>query len=256
MKVQQFKNGIIFNHDCLKVMDYLISQNIKVDAIITDLPYGTTKNRWDNIIPFDEMWNRIWKINKDNGAVCLFCDGLFMANLMLSDKNWKYNRIWNKELPSGFLNANKMPLRVTEEIAIFYKKQPTYNPQKVKGKPSHSKGKVKENKNNNYGDFNFVDNSEKLGDMKHPTSLISIQKPHPSKSIHPTQKPIDLLEELIKTYTNENEVVLDFTCGSASTCVACQNTNRKFIGIELNEEYYNISIDRLLKNEGALNNEN
>ena len=147
-----------------------------------------------------------------------------------------------------------MPLRVTEEIAVFYKKQPTYNPQKVKGKPNHSKGKPKVNENNNYGNFEFKDNCKVLGDMKHPTSLISEQKPNPSNMLHPTQKPTELLEELIKTYTNENELVLDFTMGSGSTGVACQNLNRRFIGIEWNPEennhdkYFKIAVKRLEEN--------
>lgn len=243
----------LYNGDCLEVMKEISDKS--VDMILCDLPYGRTKNKWDEIIPFEPMWKEVWRIIKNNGACLFFCDGLFMAKLMLSDKNWKYNRIWNKQLASGFLNANRMPLRITEEIAVFYKKQPIYNPQKVLGKPNHSKGKPKINKNNNYGDFNFLDNAKELGDMKHPTSLISVQKPHPSKMIHPTQKPIELLEELIKTYTNEEQIVLDFTMGSGTTGIACQNTNRKFIGIELEEKYFDIAKNRLKENESRLKNE-
>lgn len=243
----------LYNGDCLEVMKEISDKS--VDMMLCDLPYGRTQNKWDAIIPFEPMWKEVWRIIKNNGACLFFYDGLFMAKLMLSDKNWKYNRIWNKQLASGFLNANRMPLRITEEIAVFYKKQPIYNPQKVLGKPNHSKGKPKINKNNNYGDFNFLDNAKELGDMKHPTSLISVQKPHPSKTIHPTQKPIELLEELIKTYTNEEQIVLDFAMGSGTTGIACQNTNRKFIGIELDEKYFNIAKNRLEENESRLKNE-
>ena len=153
--------------------------------------------------------------------------------------------MWDKVLPSGFLNANRMPLRSHEEICIFYKKQPTYNPQKVKGKPNHSKGKPKEYENNNYGDFDFVDNSKELGDMKHPVSILRFSKPHPSVSVHPTQKSVEICEWLIKSYTNEGELVLDNCMGSGSTGVACLNTNRNFIGIELDEKYFDIAKERI-----------
>lgn len=233
----------LYQGDCLEVMKDIPDKS--VDMILCDLPYQRTKNKWDVVVPFEPMWKEVWRVLKDNGACLFFCDGLFMAKLMLSDKNWKYNRIWDKQLPSGFLNANRMPLRVTEEIAVFYKKQPTYNPQKVKGKQNHSKGKNKINENNNYGDYAFIDNSKELGDMKHPTSLISVPKPHPSKMVHPTQKPVELLEELIKTYTDEYETVLDFTMGSGTTGVACKHLNRTFIGIELDERYFNIAKERI-----------
>ena len=138
-----------------------------------------------------------------------------------------------------------MPLRSHEDIMVFYRKQPIYNPQKVKGKPNHSKGKQKEMVNNNYGAFDFVDNKEILGDMKHPKSILTFEKTHPSIAKHRTEKPIALLEWLINTYTNENMVVMDNTMGSGSTGVACVNTNRKFIGIEMDEKYYDISCKRI-----------
>lgn len=160
---------------------------------------------------------------------------------------WRYNLVWDKVLTSGFLNANKQPLRQHEEIVVFYKKQPTYNPQKTKGTPNHSKGKPKESSNNNYNSFGWVDNVDKLGNMKHPKSIVTFSKPHPSTMIHPTQKPLDLLEWLIKTYTNENDTILDNCMGSGTTGVACKNLNRNFIGIEKDEKYFNIAKERIEK---------
>ena len=246
MNIEDIK---LLQGDCLELMKEIPEKSI--DMILCDLPYGVlnknNKNaQWDNILPFDKLWKQYERITKDNSCIALFCDGMFMAELMLSNKKmWKYNLVWNKVLPSGFLNANRMPLRQTEEVAIFYKKQPIYNAQKSIGKKNHSKGKIKENKNNNYGKCKFVDNSEKLGNMKCPTSLISFSKTHSSQMIHPTQKPVALLEYLIKTYTNENMVVLDNCMGSGSTGVACINTKRKFIGIELDQNYFNIAKKRI-----------
>ena len=238
----------LLNGDCLELMQTIPSQSI--DMILCDLPYGRTHNRWDSIIPYDKLWEAYERVIKPNGCIALFCDGLFMAELMLSNREmWKYNLVWDKVLPSGFLNANKQPMRSHEEIVIFYKSQPTYNPQKTKGKPNHSKGTPKDCANNNYGAFDFVDNKDELGDMKHPKSIITVQKPHPSTMLHPTQKPTELLEWLIKTYTNEGEVVLDNCMGSGSTGIACINTSRKFIGIELAEEYFTKAKDRIEKHQ-------
>jgi site-specific DNA-methyltransferase (adenine-specific) len=148
-------------------------------------------------------------------------------------------------LPSGFLNANRQPLRSHEEICIFYKKQPTYNPQKVKGQANHSKGTSQKNTNNNYGRFEIVDNREELGDMKHPRSIWSFQKPHPSKMVHPTEKSLECVECLIKTYTNEGDIVLDNTMGSGTTCLGALNTNRYYVGIEKDEQYFEIAVKKI-----------
>ena len=236
----------IYNEDCLEGMKRIPDGS--VDMILCDLPYGTTRNKWDAIIPFKPLWEQYKRIIKNNGAIVLFADGLFMSNLMLSNtKLWRYNLVWDKVLTSGFLNANRMPLRRHEEICVFYKKQPTYNPQKNKGKPNHSKGKPKTNANNNYGEFDFVDNKDILGDLKHPTSILRFSKPHPAVAQHPTQKSIECCEYLIKTYTNEGETVLDNCMGSGATAIACINTDRNYIGFELDKHYCDIANERIQK---------
>lgn len=237
------KNNI-YQGDCLELMNGIKDKSI--DMILCDLPYGRTQNRWDTIIPFDKLWRQYDRVIKDNGIIALFSDGLFMADLMNSNRSmWRYNIVWDKVLTSGFLNANKQPLRQHEEVVIFYKNQPTYNPQKTKGKPNHSKGKPKVNKNNNYGEFEFLDNREELGDMKHPTSVQRFSKPHPSIMKHPTEKSTGLCEWLIKSYTNKGDLVLDNCLGSGTTAIAAINTDRNYMGIELDENYYNIATNRI-----------
>jgi site-specific DNA-methyltransferase (adenine-specific) len=236
----------IYNEDCIGENGMCLIPDRSIDMILCDLPYGRTQNKWDSIISFEELWTHYRRIIKNNGCIALFADGLFMADLMISNrKMWKYNLIWNKVLTSGFLNANRMPLRQHEEICIFYNKQPTYNPQKVKGKPNHSKGKPKDYINNNYGNFKFVDNNDKLGDMKHPTSILTFPKPHPSIMKHPTEKSIECCEWLVKTYTQENETVLDNCMGSGTTAIACLNTKRNYIGFETDKTYYELANKRI-----------
>ena len=220
-----------------------------IDLILCDLPYGTTQNKWDEVIPFDKLWAQYNRIIKDNGAILLFAQGKFYVNLVSSNmKMFRYDLVWDKELVSGFLNAKRMPLRRHEQVAVFYKHLPTYNPQSTLGKPLHSKGtayQTKELTNNNYGDFKTTDDDRVGSTEKYPTSIMKFQKPHPSVCVHPTQKPVALLEYLVKTYTNEGDTVLDNCMGSGSTGVACQNTNREFIGMELDEKYYKIACERL-----------
>lgn len=238
----------IYQGDCLELMNGIKDKSI--DMILCDLPYGRTQNKWDTIIPFDKLWRQYDRIIKDNGIIALFSDGLFMADLMNSNRSmWRYNIVWDKVLTSGFLNANKQPLRQHEEVVIFYKNQPTYNPQKTKGKPNHNKGKPKANKNNNYGEFKFLDNREELGDMKHPTSVQRFSKPHPSIMKHPTEKSTELCEWLIKSYTNKGDLVLDNCLGSGTTAIAAINTHRNYMGIELDENYFNIAKERIEEQE-------
>jgi site-specific DNA-methyltransferase (adenine-specific) len=238
--------------DCLERMKEIPDKSI--DMILCDLPYGVLNKgnvnaKWDSVIPFDQLWKQYERIIKDNGAILLFGQGMFSAELMLSNnKLWRYNLIWDKVAKTGFLNANRMPLRQHEDIMLFYKKLCTYNPQMVKCEPhkrNHSKGNMKQPQRNNcYG--KIIETPTIVTDEKFPISIISIAKEHENgKFYHPTQKPVALLEYLIKTYTNEGETVLDNTMGSGSTGVACVNTNRKFIGIELDEKYYDISCKRI-----------
>jgi len=233
----------LFFGDCLEIMPQIESHS--VDLVLCDLPYEVTQNKDDIMIDPEKLWKQYWRIAKPNAPIILFGQDKFTAIMMLSDKNHKYNLIWDKVLTSGFLNANIMPLRSHEDIMVFYRKQPIYNPQKVKGKPNHSKGKPKETANNNYGAFDFVDNKEMLGDMKHPKSILTFEKIHPSIAKHRTEKPIALLEWLINTFTNENMVVMDNTMGSGTTGFACKNTNRSFIGIEKDEAYFKIAEQRI-----------
>ena len=233
--------------DCLELMKDIPDKSI--DMILCDLPYGTTQNKSDIIIPFDKLWNSYERIIKDNGAIVLFAQGVFYVDLVNSNRKlFRYDLIWDKVLTSGFLNAKRMPLRQHEQIAVFYKKLPKYNPQFTSGKPLHSKGKTYKDKpivNQNYGVFHTADDSRAGSTEKYPTSILKFQKPHPSISVHRTQKSVELLEWLINTYTNAGETVLDNCMGSGSTGVACINTNRNFIGYELDEKYFEIAEKRL-----------
>ena len=230
---------------CLKKLKDIETQSI--DLILTDPPYGTTQCKWDSIIPFEPLWKELKRIIKDNGCIALFAQDKFTANLIFSNiKNHKYNLIWNKYLTTGYLNANRMPLRVHEDIVIFYNKQPTYNPQKSIGNKNHNRGSNdKPITNKAYGKHFLIDNSEDLGNLKHPKSILNFEAIHPSKKKHTSEKPVALLEYLTKTYTNEKDTVLDFTMGSGSTGVAAKNLNRDFIGIELDPSYFKIAEDRI-----------
>ena len=239
----------LYNGDCLEVMDRLIKQGIVVDTIITDPPYGTIKNKWDNIIPFDDMWDRLNKLIKPNGAIVLFGNEPFTSKMICSNlKGFKYRWDWNKRIPSGVGYAKYRPMQQTEDISIFTKngEKTIYNPQMIKrDKPIKSGGnKLKDNTCSTLVGIDTTKEYKKTYEYKNPTTLIEFDKVRRG-SIHPTQKPVDLLEYLIRTYTNENELVLDFTMGSGSTGVACMNTNRKFIGIELDKVYFDVAKNRI-----------
>lgn len=249
---------MLIHGECLEEMDKLIQQGIIVDAVICDLPYGTTANPDDIVIPFSELWSRYDKLVKEDGNIVLFAHGLFYVDMINSNReNFRYDLVWDKILTSGFLNANHMPLRSHEQIAIFYKKLGTYNPQMTKGARLHGMGtayKYKENVNNNYGKFEVRESNPENTD-KHPKSILTFQKPHPSVAKHRTEKSIPLLEWLVKTYTNDGDTVLDNTCGSGTTLLACMNTGRKYIGIEKDEEYYKVCLERIEENTRRLRSE-
>lgn len=232
----------LYNGDCLEIMDKLIKENIKVDMILTDPPYGTTdNNKWDNVININEMFDKIDKLIKPNGAVLLFSQQPFTSDLINAyRKKFRYEIILEKTKPVGFFNAKKMPLRNHENIIVFYKKLPTYNPQLTE-----CNKKVKRpNDSGVYGVRRSHKNDYIMTETGYPRSIIKFSNVF-SPQLHPTQKNVSMLEYLIKLYTNETETVLDFTMGSGSTGVACLNTNRKFIGIELDEKYFNIAKERM-----------
>ena len=231
----------IINDDCLNALKDIPDNSI--DFILTDLPYGTTACKWDNIIPYEPMWEQIKRIRKDNTAIALFGTEPFSSHLRLSNiKEYKYDWIWNKKIPSGMSNAKIQPMRLTEFILIFIDGKSFYYPQMIiRDKPIKSGG----NKESISGGTKGIKGEyKKTYTHKYPMTIIEFDKIRRG-SLHPTQKPTDLLEYLIKTYTLENETVLDFTMGSGSTGVACINTNRNFIGIELDKDYFKIAEKRI-----------
>ena len=234
----------IYNMDCLEGMDKMIEQGIKVDAIITDIPYGTTQNKWDTIIPFEEMWGRLKLLRKDTTPIILFGNEPFSSKLRNSNsKEYKYDWIWIKEKGKGHLNAKKQPLRAYENICVFYKKQCIYNPQMREGEPYKRENCSKDKLNKgNYGGVNESHTTISTGE-RYPLNTIYFQSLQ--RTIHPTQKPVELIEYLIKTYTNENDTVLDFTIGSGTTAIACINTNRNYIGFELDSTYFDLAENRI-----------
>ena len=235
----------VIHWDCLEEMDKLIALWIKVDAIITDPPYGTTACKWDSIIPFDAMWERLNKLIKTNGAIVLFGSEPFSSALRMSNiKNYKYDITWNKVSITNPMLAKKQPLRCIENICFFYKKQPTYNPELVEG-TKWSRGGKKEHKTETLGQSNLFNKGSDKTNLKYPKNLIDFSNANKVNNLHPTQKPVALMEYLIKTYTNEWELILDFTAGSWTTWVACQNLNRNFILIEKEQEYIDIINTRL-----------
>jgi DNA modification methylase len=221
-----------------------------IDLVITDPPFGTTQNEWDVPIPFPPMWEQICRIKKENAAIIFFGLGMFTAELMASNKKrWKYNLIWDKETSTGFLNANKMPLREHEDIIIFYGAAPVYNPQWGAGPKTH--GRSYKNKDdvleNNYGNHHQTETDISLGHAKHPTSILKFKPVTANTRLHPTEKPVPLLEYLIKTYSNVGDVVLDFCIGSGSTAEASIRTGRQFIGFEKEQSYYDAASIRIKK---------
>jgi site-specific DNA-methyltransferase (adenine-specific) len=252
------KDFYLIQGDCIEEMRKLIDNDTKVDLILTDPPYGTTDCRWDNIIPFKEMWDCIDKLTYDYSPVLLFGSEPFTTNLQYSNiENFKYTLYWIKNKNSGFLHANNKPLVNVECVSVFSKgdvnheihtdKRMTYNPQGLK----KTYKKVKNNKKYDGGGKQVYSASSFATDeyvqeyTNYPTMTINFDVVKNKNKKHPTEKPVELLEYLINTYSNPDSTVLDFTMGSGSTGVACRNTKRKFIGIELEKEYYDTACDRV-----------
>lgn len=234
---------IIYNNDCLQQMPNIPDGSI--DMILCDLPYGCTKNKWDIIIPFEQLWKQYNRIIKQNGAIVLFGSQPFTSQLIISNmKTFRYCLVWEKNKFSDFLNAKNKPMKTNEDICIFYKKQPTYNPQYTYGDPYKRWNTQKSvDKQTNYGEHkNNV--AESKDGRRLPTTVLKFNRVERPK--HPTQKPIDLLEWLINTYTNEGDTVLDNCMGVGSTGIACKNTKRSFIGIELDNKYFEIARKSLI----------
>ena len=230
--------------------------------VLCDLPYGTTQNKWDSLIDLDSLWKEYKRIVKDNGAIVLTSQGIFTAKLILSnEKMFKYKIVWVKSKATNFLNAKKQPLRKHEDICVFYKKQPTYNPQMMQGEP-YNKGVRKNQLTGSYGDFSPVE--VKSEGSRYPLDLIYFKTPESEGNVyHSTQKPVGLGRYLIKTFSNEGDLILDNTCGSGSFLVSAILENRNFIGIEKNQDvklYKNKKVDLInicnLRINEALNNHN
>ena len=228
----------IYNEDCLEGMKRIPDKS--VDMILADLPYGTTRNKWDSIIPLDSLWEQYNRVIKDNGAIVLTAQTPFDKVLGVSNlKCLKYEWIWQKTEATGFLNAKKMPLKNHENVLVFYKKQPTYNPQFTVGKPySYKKDSIS---SDNYGDSKGTALIVNDG-SRHPLTVQIFKK---DKGLHPTQKPVALFEYLIQTYTNEQDTVLDNVMGLGTTAIAAINTGRNFIGFEMDENYHKLANERI-----------
>ena len=230
----------LWHGDCLELMKNIPDGS--VDLVLTDLPYGTTACKWDSVIPFEPMWEQLNRIIKPNGAICLFGSEPFSSALRMSNiKNYRYDWIWDKKQSGNPFLAKKQPLKTFEIISVFSKKSHNYNPQMRDGKMRTKGGAKKSNL------FNVNQNYKVKNDKYYPIAILTDFSNAGSrgKTVHPTQKPVPLLEYIIRTYTNEGETVLDFTMGSGSTGVACVNTGRNFIGIELDKGYFDIAQKRI-----------
>ena len=245
--VGQIQPNSLIHADCLDAMKYIESKSI--DMILCDLPYGTTACKWDVVIPFEPLWEQYKRIIKDNGAIVLFGSQPFTSALVMSNpKMFKYDWTWEKSHPTGFALCKKRPLKYKEDILVFSKSQTIYNPQMWEGKPNHGDNNyLKGLTNNAQSQPNLKAVKTKKDGIKYPKDIIKINSHNRADLLHPTQKPVALLEYLIKTYTLEGETVLDNCMGSFSTAIACLNTKRSFIGIEKDAHYFQVGKDRVEK---------
>ena len=235
-------NNLLWFGNCLEEMKRI--PNKSIDLICCDLPYGTTQNKWDSIIPFDLLWLQYERVIKDNGAIVLTAQQPFTSALIMSNpKIYKYNWVYQKNKSTGFLNAKRQPLNDYEDICVFYKKQCTYNPQMTVAEKIYKRGEVKRKKSDCYGnekDFKQVETG-----LRYPKRIQYFDNNKTQEQKHSTQKPLELLEYLVKTYTNENDTILDNTMGSGTTMVACKKLGRNGIGIEKEEKYFKIAQERV-----------
>ena len=233
----------IHNADCLEKMKEISDKSI--DMILCDLPYGTTACKWDTIIPFEPLWEQYKRIIKDNGAIVLTASQPFTSALVMSNiKMFKYCLIWNKRKSSSALHAKIQPLRIHEDIVVFGKNKTIYNPQMVQGKPRVDK-ESKISNGEAFGNNTVTRKYENKDGLYYPKSILDISNADQTNKVHPTQKPVALFEYLIKTYTNEGDLVLDNCAGSGTTAIACLNTNRQFIVMEKEQKYYDIILKRV-----------
>lgn len=251
----------IYNKNCLDdTYGMNIIEDKSIDMILCDLPYGTTTCKWDTIIPFEKLWEQYKRIIKDNGAIVLTSAQPFTSALVMSNpKMFKYDWVWKKPRGTGHLNAKKQPLRDKEDILVFYKKPPTYNPQLTKGEPYSALKGGKQSRQSlkgktTYGTFmNGAEFRNDNSGFRYPKQVLEFGVVE-RNTLHQTQKPVSLFEYLIKTYTNDDELVLDNCMGSGTTAIACINTNRNYIGFELDDEYYNLANERIENHIKQLNN--
>jgi len=236
----------IYNEDCLIGMQRIPDGS--VDCIICDLPYGTTACAWDTIIPFEPLWEQYKRIRKPNAPILLFGSEPFSTMIRMSNlKEFRYDWIWDKQNVTGFMNAKKMPLKCHEVVSVFYESAPIYNPQMVKGKPNHVKN-VSHDQTGSVEHYNGMARKNYFKEdptLHYPRSIISINRESRNDHLHPTQKPVDLIRYLIRTYTNEGETILDNCMGSGTTAIACHREKRHFIGFELNKKYYDKALKRI-----------
>ena len=244
--VGQVAPNTIINADCLEAMKYIANKSI--DCIICDLPYGITACKWDTVIPFEPLWEQYKRIIKPRGAIALFGSQPFASALVMSNPKWfKYEWIWEKSISSGFLNANRKPLKIHENILIFYKQTPSYSPQMTQGKPY-----VKHQSSNRAAAYNkfraciLVNHGQRF-----PNTIIKVKNGN-NKSSHPTQKPVALIEYLVKTYTLKGELILDNTAGSGTLAIAAINTERNYICIEKDEHYFEVMRNRIERHDPSI----
>ena len=243
LHIADVSGSALFNADCMDILPLIPDKSVQL--ILADLPYGTTQNKWDSVLPLDLLWQQYERIIADNGCIVLTADGIFTGVLMMSKPKWfKYKLIWDKKSTSGFLNAKKMPLRRHEDILIFAKRKTTYNPiMEERGKPRKKGGYVGGNK----GTYGSHKEDIKFNNEYYPTSIIEISNANQKAKQHPTEKPLELMKWIITTYSNEGELVLDNTMGSGTTNLACIKLNRKSIGIEKEKQYYDVAVRRALE---------